>query len=155
MSENKNFKAVGGVIAAELFTLDAVRNTEQIIPGSGIRVELADYASHYEESLLSENGLVSVHHTLTLVADRQNATPWMEAEFLRRCAAEGVVAMVWLATGEVLTMGLCHKMGVEQALRLHSLTCASGTRPRQRPRSELILKCHDVRSSYRQESVIT
>lgn len=148
MSENKNFKAVGGVLAAELFTLDALRDAEQIIPGSGITVELADYASHYEESLSSCNGLVSVEHTLTLVADRQNASPWMEAEFLRRCAAEGVVAMVWLATGEVLTVGRCRRMGLEQALRLQKLTCPSGTRPRQRPRAELILRCCDVTSAY-------
>ena len=46
MSENKNFKPIGGVVAAELFMLDRVRNAENIIPGSGINVELADYASH-------------------------------------------------------------------------------------------------------------
>lgn len=148
MSENKNFKPIGGVVAAELFMLDWVRNAENIIPGSGINVELADYASHYEEDFISDNGLVSVQHTLTLVADRQNASPWMEAEFLRRCAGEGVVAMVWLATGEVLTIGRCQRMGLEQALRLQSLNCTSGTRPRHRPTAELVLKCSDLSSAY-------
>ena len=148
MSENNAFKPVGGVVAAELFTLDKVTSAGEIIPGSGVAVELADYASHYEESLSAENGLVSVQHTLTLVADRQNAAPWMEAEFIRHCAQQGVVAMVWLATGEVLTVGRCERMGLEQALRLGSLTCSSGVRPRQRPRAELVLRCRDVSSAY-------
>lgn len=135
-------------MAAELFMLDVVRSSEQILSGSGIGVELTDYASHYEESLSADNGLVSVHHTLTLVAERQNAAPWMEAEFLRRCAAEGVVAKLWLATGEQLTVGCCKRMDLEQALRLRSLTCSTGTRPRQRPCVELVLECCDVTSAY-------
>lgn len=148
MSENNSFKPVGGVVAAELFTLDVVRSSEQIQNGSGIGIELADYASHYEESLSADNGLVSVHHTLTLVAERRNAAPWMDAEFLRRCAAEGVVAKLSLATGEELTVGRCDRMDLEQALRLRSLTCATGTRPRQRPCVELVLECCDVTSAY-------
>ena len=148
MSENRVYKPLGGIVAAELFTLDVLRAEGSINAGSGISVELADYASHYEESLSSESGLVSVAHTLTLVAERQNAAPWMDAEFLRRCAAEGVVAKVWLASGEELTVGCCRRMGLEQALRLESLSCSSGVRPRQRPVAELVLRCRDVTSAY-------
>ncbi len=148
MSENKTFKPIGGVVAAELFLISDLHLLSDVVEGEGVKVELADYASHYEESFASDNCQVSVQHTLTLVADRAEANPWIDAEFLRHCAAEGVVARVWLASGERLTVGWSPHLGFEQALRLGSLKCMSGSRPKHRPRVELVLECRDLHSSY-------
>lgn len=150
MSENKTFKPIGGIIAAELFPIAGLREPQAIVEGEGVKVTLADYASHYEESFASENCPVSVQHTLTLVADRAEAASWIDAEFLRHCAAEGVVARVHLATGERLTVGWSPRLGFEQALRLRSLKCATGLRPKHRPRVELVLECRDLHSAFEQ-----
>ena len=148
MSENKRFKPVGGIVAAELFPVASFASPQEMVEGAGVKVVLADYASHYEECFSSDNGLVSVEHTLTLVADRADASGWINAEFLRRCAAEGVAARVRLATGEVLFVGWCPRLEFEQALRLRSLKSLSGSRPKHRPRVELVLSCRDLCSSY-------
>lgn len=151
MAENNSFKAVGGILAAELFPVATLASADDIIEGGGIEVELADYASHYDESFSSDNGLVSVEHTLTLVAERANAGKWIDAEFLRHCAVEGVAARVWLATGEVLTMGWSPRFGFEQALRLDSVKALSGSRPKHRPRVELTLSSRDLHSAYSED----
>ena len=50
MAENNSFKAVGGILAAELFPVATLASVDDIIDGGGIEVELADYASHYDDS---------------------------------------------------------------------------------------------------------
>lgn len=148
MSENKSFKPIGGIVAAELFPVADLLSIDDLVQGEGLSVGLADYASHYEENFFSDNCQVSVEHTLTLVADRADAAGWVDAEFLRRASAEGVVAKVWLASGEELVVGWCERLGFEQALRLRSLKCATGSRPKHRPHIELVLACRDLHSSY-------
>ncbi len=148
MATNNTFKPIGGIVAAELFLVNGLKSRNDMSKTEGIKVNLSDYASHYDESFLSDNGLVSVNHTLTLVAAREDAKAWIDAEFLRNCAADGVAAKVTLSTGEKLTIGWSEKMQFEQALRLKSLTCSTGTRPKHRPRIELVLSCCDVCSAY-------
>lgn len=150
MAEMNSYKPIGGILRAELYPVANLCSSADIAEGEGVEVTLADYASHYDESISSDNGLVSVEHTLTLVAERADADLWVDAEFLRHCAAEGVAARVWLATGEVLTMGFSPRMGFEQALRLHSMTALSGSRPKHRPRVELVLRSQDLCSAYEQ-----
>lgn len=148
MATNSNFKPIGGIASAELLMVKDLKSRSDLITKEGIKVELSDYASHYDESFLSDNGLVSVKHTLTLVAAREDAAAWIDAEFLRNCAADGVVAKITLSTGENLTIGWSKKMLFEQALRLQALTCSTGTHPKHRPRIELVLSCCDVCSAY-------
>ncbi len=148
MATNNKFKPIGGIISAELFLVNGLKSINDLATQEGIKVDLSDYASHYDESFMTDNGLVSVQHTLTLVAAREDAKAWIDAEFLRNCAADGVAAKIILSTGEKLTIGWSKKMRFEQALRLKSLTCSTGTRPKHRPRIELILSCCDVCSAY-------
>lgn len=148
MATNSKFKPIGGIASAELFLVKDLKSLNDMSTKEGIEVELSDYASHYDESFRADNGLVSVKHTLTLVAAREDASAWIDADFLRHCAADGVVAKVTLSTGEKLTIGWSKKMLFEQALRLQSLTCSTGTRPKHRPRIELVLSCCDVCSAY-------
>ena len=148
MTENEFYKPVGGILSAELFFASDLHSVDDMVKGQGIDVELCDDRSTYEEHFSAESGLVSVKHTLTLVAAREDAAAWIDAEFLRNCAADGVVAKIALSTGENLTIGWSKKMQFEQALRLQALTCSTGTRPKHRPRIELVLSCCDVCSAY-------
>ena len=133
MTENKFYKPVGGVVRAELFHI--------------WQVSSVDDASSYTEQFSADNRQVSVLHTLTLCSDRNLAREWFDGEFLRQVAADGVVALVELATGEVLTVGWCKRMDFEQALRLRSLEFDSGESLNDSPRVKLTLCCRDVTSA--------
>lgn len=147
MTENKFYKPVGGIVRAELFHTSQVGSVEQLRWGRGVEVGLVDDASSYAEQFSADNRQVSVLHTLTLCSDRNLAKEWFDGEFLRRVAADGVVALVELATGEELTVGWCRRMGLEQALRLKSLEFDSGESLNDSPRVKLTLCCRDVTSA--------
>ncbi len=147
MTENKFYKPVGGIVRAELFHTSQVGSVEQLAWGRGVEVGLVDDASSYAEQFSADNRQVSVLHTLTLCSDRNLAKEWFDGEFLRRVAADGVVALVELATGEELTVGWCRRMGLEQALRLKSLEFDSGESLNDSPRVKLTLCCRDVTSA--------
>jgi hypothetical protein len=147
MTENKFYKPVGGIVRAELFHTSQVGSVEQLVWGRGVEVGLVDDASSYAEQFSADNRQVSVLHTLTLCSDRNLAKEWFDGEFLRRVAADGVVALVELATGEELTVGWCRRMGLEQALRLKSLEFDSGESLNDSPRVKLTLCCRDVTSA--------
>jgi len=89
-----------------------------------------------------------VLHTLALCSDRKLAAEWFDRDFLRRCAAEGVAAVVETATGEKIVAGWGPRFGFEQALRLQSLRFLSGERPNDSPRVKLVLACRDVSSAF-------
>ena len=147
MTENKFYKPVGGIVRAELFHTSQVGSVEQLRWGRGVEVGLVDDASSYAEQFSADNRQVSVLHTLTLCSDRNLAREWFDGEFLRQVAADGVVALVELATGEVLTVGWCKRMDFEQALRLKSLEFDSGESLNDSPRVKLTLCCRDVTSA--------
>ena len=147
MTENKFYKPVGGLVRAELFHSSQLRSPGDALWGTGIEVGLVDDASSYVEQFSADNRQVSVLHTLTLCSDRNLAKEWFDGEFLRRVAADGVVALVELATGEELTVGWCRRMGLEQALRLKSLEFDSGESLNDSPRVKLTLCCRDVTSA--------
>jgi hypothetical protein len=147
MTENKFYKPVGGLVRAELFLVSQLDNVNHAAWGGGIEVGLVDDASSYIEQFSADNRQVSVLHTLTLCSDRNLAREWFDGEFLRCVAADGVVALVELATGEVLTVGWCKRMDFEQALRLRSLEFDSGESLNDSPRVKLTLCCRDVTSA--------
>lgn len=147
MTENKFYKPVGGILSAELFFASGLGSVDDIAEGKGVAVELIDDESTYEELFSASNGLVSVQHTLTLVADRDKAREWLQKEFLERCATEGVVAHIIFATKEEIMVGHCPRFAFEQALRLDSLRFSSGDRLNTSPRVTLTLKCHDTHSA--------
>lgn len=147
MTENKFYKPVGGLVRAELFHSSQVGSVEQLRWGGGVEVGLVDDASSYTEQFSADNRQVSVLHTLTLCSDRNQSGAWFDGEFLRRVAADGVVAKVELATGEQITVGWCRRMGFEQSLRLHTLEFDSGESLNDSPRVKLTLCCRDVTSA--------
>ena len=125
------YKPVGGVVAAELFPVGGLASPREMVAGRGVA-----------------DGQVSVLHTLALCSDRKLAAEWFDRDFLRRCAAEGVAAVVETATGEKIVAGWCPRFGFEQALRLQSLRFLSGERPNDSPRVKLTLACRDVSSAF-------
>lgn len=147
MTENKFYKPVGGILAAELFFVGEQSSLDEILLGQSVAVDLIDDESEYQESVTSERGLVSVEHTLTLASDKWLAREWYDKEFLARCAAEGVVARITLSTSEVLVVGYDPHFGTEQALRLEHLKFLSGKSLGSSPRVELQLRCRDTHSA--------
>ena len=146
MTEN-NYKPKGGVVAAELYPVAELHDVESLERGGGIGVEIVDDGSSYEELFVAKEGMVSVEHTLTLCASRPDAEAWLDADFVQRCAVEGVVARVEMATGEELLIGWSKRFGFEQALRLEQLHFSSGSEPNFAPRVCLKLGSHDVQSA--------
>ncbi len=143
----KRYKPIGGVLAARLYTLGTATSLEEVLQGEAVEVELEDDGSLYEEKICSVEGLVSVQHTLTLCSDHHRAAAWFGDDFLARCAAEGVVAEVRLATDEHIVVGWSERFALEQALRLESLDFRSGTRPNDSPQVRLTLVSKDTRSA--------
>ncbi len=142
------YKPAGGVVAAELFAVRGLASPEEMTEGHGVAVPLMDDGSSYDEELSAPDGQVSVRHTLALCSDRKLAAEWFDSRFLRLCAAEGVAAVVKMASGERIVAGWCPRFGFEQALRLQSLRFLSGERPADSPRVKLILECRDTRSAF-------
>ena len=143
----KRFKPVGGVAHAELFAVHGLRGVEDMTPGEGVEVSLMDDGSHYDEQTQASGLPVSVEHTLTLCSDRNLTAAWRNAEFLQRAAAEGVAARIRLSSGEELIVGWSPHFGFEQALRLHSLSFHSGSRPQEQPKVVLTLSSRDTSSA--------
>lgn len=143
----KRFKPVGGVAHAELFAVHGLRGVEDITPGEGVEVSLMDDGSHYDEQTQASGLPVSVEHTLTLCSDRNLTAAWRNAEFLQRAAAEGVAARIRLSSGEELIVGWSPHFGFERALRLHSLSFHSGSRPQEQPKVVLTLSSRDTSSA--------
>ena len=151
MTENKFYKPVGGLVRAELFHSSQLRSPGDALWGTGIEVGLVDDASSYVEQFSADNRQVSVLHTLTLCSERNLAKEWFDEEFLRRAAADGVVALVELSTGEQIKVGWCKRMGFEQALRVVGLEYDSGQGLNSSPRVKLTLRCRDVTSAFNNE----
>ena len=143
----KRFKPVGGVAHAELFAVHGLRGVEDMTPGEGVEVSLMDDGSHYDEQTQASGFPVSVEHTLTLCSDRNLTAAWRNAEFLQRAAAEGVAARIRLSSGEELIVGWSPHFGFERALRLHSLSFHSGSRPQEQPKVMLTLSSRDTSSA--------
>ena len=143
----KRFKPVGGVAHAELFAVHGLRGVEDMTPGEGVEVSLMDDGSHYDEQTQASGLPVSVEHTLTLCSDRNLTAAWRNAEFLQRAAAEGVAARIRLSSGEEFIVGWSPHFGFERALRLHSLSFHSGSRPQEQPKVVLTLSSRDTSSA--------
>ena len=143
----KRFKPVGGVAHAELFAVHGLRGVEDMTPGEGVEVSLMDDGSHYDEQTQASGLPVSVEHTLILCSDRNLTAAWRNAEFLQRAAAEGVAARIRLSSGEELIVGWSPHFGFERALRLHSLSFHSGSRPQEQPKVVLTLSSRDTSSA--------
>ena len=143
----KRFKPVGGVAHAELFAVHGLRGVEDMTPGEGVEVSLMDDGSHYDEQTQASGLPVSVEHTLTLCSDRNLTAAWRNADFLQRAATEGVAARIRLSSGEELIVGWSPHFGFERALRLHSLSFHSGSRPQEQPKVVLTLSSRDTSSA--------
>ena len=97
MSEGKQYKPVGGVVAAELFAVRGLASPAQMTAGTGTAVELCDAGCSYSETFTVDEGRVSVEHVLVLRADMKRAEAWFDEAFVARCGDEGVAALVTLA----------------------------------------------------------
>jgi len=151
-------KPVGGVRSVELFRpclVEAAWSGREaaIAPAQGASataVPITEDKSLYTEHLRQEHGLRSVVHELRIEAGEADAAPWFDREFLRRAAAEGVVARVEMLSGEVLWAGISRRFGTAQPLYLTAVESSSALSPRQRPTVSVTLRGEDCDFAYRQ-----
>lgn len=132
-------KPVGGIREARLAPARAFRARSPFTA-----YELVDDGSTYVETLTAGEGLLRIHHRLTLIFDKHQADGWFDRQWLERCATDGVVAAITTAAGERLRIGCSARFGYEQALRLESFTFASGAAPGDRPTATLVLTSEDT-----------
>ena len=150
-----NYKPVGGVESCALYPAEAVQTAlfssegcQATLSGMPVAVMLLDDASHYEEVVESCDGITKISHRLSLVADRGDAAPWLDVDFLERASIEGLVAVVGLANGCSVLVGYSLHFGSEQPLRLQSMTSTSGSKLHDTPTVTLFLTSCDTEFSY-------
>lgn len=150
-----NYKPVGGVESCALYPAEAVQTAlfssegcQATLSGMPVAVMLLDDASHYEEVVESCDGITKISHRLSLVADRGDAAPWLDVDFLERASIEGLVAVVGLANGRSVLVGYSLHFGSEQPLRLQSMTSTSGSKLHDTPTVTLFLTSCDTEFSY-------
>ena len=147
-------KPIGGVASVRLYPAEAVESVIFLDGGcrlalstEGVEVELVDDKSIYEEQLNNKGGSLLVEHRLRLVAERNQASVWLDREWQERLATEGMVAVVELNDGRKLLVGYSEEFGDEQPLYLSSLVSSSGEELLDSPRLTLQLVSCDTRLS--------
>ena len=151
-------KPAGGVAAVKLTAAANVRQAD-FADGAArstcVQLDMADDEAVMEcrlleersslvESLSVEGASAAVKHSLRLVADRNLAEAWLEPRFVAEMLCRGAVAVVTLTDGRRLVAGVSRRFGLEQPLRLKSLTVDSGRRAVDEPTVELLLESVDT-----------
>lgn len=109
-------KPVGGITAVTLALLSGVLQS----------ITLVEERSSYIEEVISDDGILRVHHTLTLVVPRSEVASLLQ--IAPALAAEGVTGSVTTSAGERLIVGWSNRFILEQPLRLTSFVIGSGAR---------------------------
>ena len=145
-----DYKPVGGVARAVLYRPEACNAAfvdgvcTASFDGGGVEVALIDECSSFEEVAACDSGRISVVHTLSLVASRNDADLWLAPQFVADAVRRGVVADLTLNDGRRLIAGFSADFADEQPLRLLSLRSASGERLAQTPTVTLTLRSEDT-----------
>ncbi|MBO5875046.1 MAG: hypothetical protein J6Q20_00805 [Alistipes sp.] len=149
-------KPVGGVRSVRLCAAENVDYVEFAEDANGYKLltffdreqimecSLLEDASWLEESFAFEDGVVAVQHTLTLVAERNDAAAWIEPEFYREAMDMGLCAEVELNDGRRLLVGYSERFGSQQPLRIKEIISSSGSRLVDSPRIKMTLESYDT-----------
>ena len=105
---------------------------------------LVEDASTFEELFEFDGDIVSVRHTLTLVADRNMAEAWLESTFSRESGRVGLCALVTLNDGRRLLVGYSERFGAQQPLRVKQIASGSGSKRIDIPRLTMTLESFDT-----------
>ena len=113
-------------------------------PAAVMHCRLIEDDSSLVETLDARNGFPVVTHSLSLTADRNLAEAWLNPQFAREAAAHGLTAFVKLNDGRQLLLGVSRRFGIEQPLRILSITVDSGRKPADQPAIRLLLESADT-----------
>ena len=113
-------------------------------PKAVMQCRLLEERSSFVETLSADCASTAVTHTLKLVADRNLAEAWCGRDFISEMVCAGAVAVVTLADGRRLAVGISRKFGLEQPLRLKSLKVDSGRCAVDQPTVEMVLESADT-----------
>ncbi len=132
----------GGVKRVEL--VPASRYAGRASAGAAGWAFVEDRA-RYTQSALPEGGpVVLVRHTLAMKLPDNPDTRRSIADLLAVAAAEGVVALVTLASGRLLTAGYSVRFGTAYPLRVTGLESNTGAVPADLPTITLTLESIDA-----------
>ena len=149
-------KPVGGVRSVRLCSAENVELVEFAADaGCYERLEFCDDqqvmecslledASQLEECFSFDGGAVAVRHTLTLVAERNDAAAWLESEFCREAAERGLCGVVEMNDGRRLLVGYSERFKAQQPLRIKEIRSSSGRSPIEAPTLTMILESYDT-----------
>ena len=112
--------------------------------GAVMSCSLLEDRSSFDEKFTFEEGVVAVQHTLRLVADRNLAGAWLEAEFQREAVQRGLCAVVTLNDGRQLLVGYSARFGAQQPLRIARIETSSGGKLSDVPTVILQLESFDT-----------
>ncbi len=132
----------GGVRKVELATASEWAARESAAPRSGWAFR-EDRAGYTEERVGGESLSPLVRHTLTMELPATPAARRAVDELISVASSEGVVAVVTMASGEVVVAGCSERFGVAYPLRPAGLESASGRTPADYPTITLTLECID------------
>lgn len=125
-------KPIGGVRGVTLRFATEQNAQVQVVP-------LVDDSSEYVQMVDCTKCIIGVTHTLTLEAQRCNASPWLSLDFIERATIDGVIATVELNDGRVVDIG-----NSSTPLRVCSIKDASRTSCSHIPTVTLTLKCENL-----------
>ncbi len=132
-------KPIGGIKSVSLFAAGAVGLTTM-----PIEVELTPHGSLYEQRLTTANGIITVEHTLKLVAHKTDAQKWCQSDFINHALIGGLVADVTLNDGQQIRVGYSDSLLDEQPLRLESVVVTSENSIAKTPTVTLTLSSQDT-----------
>ena len=149
-------KPVGGIRSVKLcttdniagvgFSSDATTNAslEFVDSNEVMECSLLEDSSSFEEEFSFDQGVVAVRHTLSLVANRDLAAAWLEAEFCGELRLKGLCAVVTLNDDRQLLVGYSQRFGGQQPLRVKGIKVWSGVSLSDTPTVTLTLESYDT-----------
>lgn len=133
-------------VAMAVFGADAITDTilEFVDSNEVMECSLLEDCSSFEEEFSFDQGVVAVRHTLTLVANRDLAAAWLEAEFCDELRLRGLCAVVTLNDGRQLLVGYSQRFGGQQPLMVKGVKVWSGESLADIPTVTLTLESYDT-----------
>ncbi len=135
----------GGVAKVELIPASSYAGG---VPPAGSAWAFREDKARYSEDITDGGPLVRlVRHTLVMELAATAEGRCAVDELVELCRAEGIVAVVTLASGEVIAVGYSARFGTLYPLRATAIEYSSGSTPADFPTIVLTLRSTDADES--------
>ena len=145
MSAVRPLKPAGGIAAVAVVPAGAAAvGSPEEIAAAAVAVPLVEGRSSYDETVMSDNGIIRVEHRLTIAVPPDYAHEFFGEDIMRQWASAGTAAVVVTEAGERLVVGWSERFGSEQPLRLAGIGASTGTTPHETPAVVLTFRSVDT-----------